>query len=40
MTTKELVLNASQAGNFSGFIFDVSLSAAIVADGNLNRKLQ
>jgi hypothetical protein len=35
MATKELVLNASQAGNSSGFIFDVSLSTAIMAGGKL-----
>ena len=35
MATKELIVNADQTKNTSGFIFDVALSTAIAADGKL-----
>ena len=35
MATKELIGNADQTKNSSGFIFDVALSTAIAADGKL-----
>jgi len=35
MATKELAVNTDRKGNTSGFIFDVSLSTAIAADGKI-----
>jgi len=39
MAIKELAVNADQTGNISKFIFDVSLSTAIAADGKIEAKV-